>query len=112
MTPLEQELALQKRVKKSVNDNPDIPLYLVAKRFGIGEMKLQNLLKDEIPYPHQYKISAKRTGLSIEFVTEYKEKGHHWCPFCEGAFDMSQFNNGGSGISRHTAKYCAKYKKK
>ena len=110
-TPLEKELSLQKKVRKAVKDNPDVSLSQTAKRFGIGEMRLRNFLKDTVPYPHQYKLAAKRTGLPIEVVTEYKEKGHHWCPFCEGAFDISQFNNGGSGISRHAAKYCVKGKR-
>ena len=112
MTPLEKELLLQKKVKKAVKDNPDIPLYQTARRFGIGEVRVRLLLSDKIPYPSSYKIAAKRTGLPIEFVSEYKEKGLHWCPFCKDAFEMEQFSNGGSGVSRHTAKYCVKYKKK
>jgi len=112
MTPLKQELVLQKKVQKAVEDNPDVSLRQTAKRFGIGEVRLRNLLKDEIPYPGSYKIAAKRTGLPIEFVTEYKEKGHHWCPYCEDAFSREQFRDGGTEVSRHTAKYCVKYKKK
>ena len=112
MTPLEKEIALQKKVQKAVKDNPDVPLYQTAKRFGVGEIKLRNLLTDEIPYPSSYRIAAKRTGLPIEFVSEYKEKGHHWCPYCEKAFALTQFRNGGSGVSRHTYRYCVKGKKK
>lgn len=112
MTPLERELVLQRKVQKAVRENPDVPLYQTAKRFGVGEVKLRNLLADEIPYPAPYKIAAKRTGLPIEFVSAYKEKGHHWCPHCEGAFDLAQFSDGGSGISRHIYGFCVKGKRK
>ena len=112
MTPLEIQIELQKRVKRTRRDNPDVADITIAKRFGIGIMKFGQLLTDEIPYPTSYKITAKRIGLPIEFVSEFKERGEHWCTHCKKPFPLIQFKDGGSGVSRHASAYCVKGKRK
>ena len=112
MTPLEIQIELQKRVKRTRKENPDVADITIAKRFGIGLMKFRQLLTDEIPYPSSYKISAKRIGLSVEYVAAFKERGEHWCHHCKKPFPRDQFKDGGSGISRHTSSLCVKGKRK
>jgi hypothetical protein len=112
MTPLEEAKKLQKKVQKGRREDPDISDRVLAKRHGIGLMKLGQLLTDEIPYPTSYKISAKCTGLPIEFVSEFKERGEHWCTHCKNTFPVEQFKDGGSGVSRHASAYCVKGKRK
>ncbi len=112
MTPLEEAKKLQKRVKRAYLENTELSEEALAKRFGIGLMKFKQLLKDEVPYPSSYKISAKRIGLPIEYVAEFKERGEHWCHHCKKPFPLNQFKDGGSGVSRHTSSLCVKGKRK
>ncbi len=111
MTPLQEALELQKKIKKARGQNPDIPDPIIAKRFGIGLYKMKQLLADEVPYPSSYKQTAKRIGRTVEEVAEHREQGMHWCTHCKDWFPLDQLKVGGSN-TKHAAAHCEGRKRK
>jgi hypothetical protein len=107
-TPLEKELHLQVRVRRAVEDNPDLAARTIAKRFGIGVVRLGYLINDDPPYPSTYKMAAKRLGQPIEVVTRHKEREDHWCTRCKAWAPLDQYTTAGAIARHHMARYCAK----
>ena len=101
-------LDLQKKIKKYMQQNPDLTKAQVSSRFGIGRDLLKKYLKDEPPYPRGYLQTATRIDRPIEEVCYHKDRDEHWCRYCKGWFPVTQFRGGGSDISRHLSKFCKK----
>lgn len=111
-TLLEKELHLQVRVRRAVEDNPDLPACTIAKRFGVGLLRLGYLINDDPPYPSTYKMAAKRLDQPIEIVAEHKERGDHWCTRCKAWAPIDQYTAAGALARRHMARHCGSSKAK
>jgi len=103
-SPLQEERALQARVKRCRAVNPDMTQSARARRFGIGIERLQTLLRDEPAVPPAYRRSASRTGRPLDEVVERKEKGYHWCAHCAEWRPCREFLVGEANSPGHHSK--------
>lgn len=112
VSTLKGQLELQAKIRRTVEINPDIPLYVIASRFRINVGKLREYLSDVIPYPSSYKLTANRISQTLEQVAENRDAGRAWCKHCAAWFDGENFYLSGNLTLKHYAEKCERSARK
>tara|TARA_R100000808_G_scaffold14529_1_gene34246 strand:- start:17077 stop:17442 length:366 start_codon:yes stop_codon:yes gene_type:complete len=103
---IEDLLRLKKRIMKYWAANRDLPKFAIARKFGVGDHKLQYLLTANPPYPARYKQAAKRLKIPVEEVAKNYEAGKRWCSICCTWDKVENFGNYSAPSIRHRSVFC------
>jgi len=109
---LEGQLELKAKIRRTVEINPDIPMYVIAQRFRMTVAKLREYLSDVIPYPSSYKLTANLIPQTLEQVAENRDAGRAWCKYCVEWFDEDKFYLSGNLTLKHFADKCERSARK
>jgi ferredoxin-like protein FixX len=111
-TPQKVEDRLKAKAKKFARDNSDLSATEQARRLGVSLPKLRKLLSDDRTYPKCYVNAARALAaahgphMTVELVSEEREKGNDFCRTCKRWCPVGQFSQQDSGPGRHYADRC------
>ena len=110
MTPQEEIHALQRRVKRTAKNDPDLAVASLMARFKVSRKLMLELLGDEPAIAPEYRRRARYIKRPLDEVVMNREAGQEWCRICEDWFPSQQYFIANTGSKKHNVGICKRGK--